>query len=368
MLRKTISNASLQRKCCLSLSSEPRLPFRLSQVEGEPGSAAIAAEGVWDGKKIPNASMVNPHVIFPWRHDTELLPRLVVGSDEFKLHGGYYGPGDPFNCPIRNMPLFTTFAANLIGVPWYKIPFSGWRQELADSSSWAFTQAVAAMMSNLYRVPFGDIRREEGDIEVDFKHTITTSNTDTEKSVNESETFSSPDLEYMVEEKLRNLYKNAHASGRDQIQIHLQMQTTSVRLLSLMMIPLFTRKESKQQPSTTVPVTKWLMEVASTPPSECVAKVQSKLHRYDGYVAYEHTIIAQVLVYCDEVFSVTDLSSGSVLQGYGDGKVRNVPHVVRLETVVEHQLQLEKRETKVVIKGWQITDWDDMLGGNVWFS
>ncbi|KAI2490199.1 hypothetical protein MHU86_24390 [Fragilaria crotonensis] len=196
MLRKTISNASLQRKCCLSLSSEPRLPFRLSQVEGEPGSAAIAAEGVWDGKKIPNASMVNPHVIFPWRHDTELLPRLVVGSDEFKLHGGYYGPGDPFNCPIRNMPLFTTFAANLIGVPWYKIPFSGWRQELADSSSWAFTQAVAAMMSNLYRVPFGDIRREEGDIEVDFKHTITTSNTDTEKSVNESETFSSPDLEY----------------------------------------------------------------------------------------------------------------------------------------------------------------------------
>lgn len=368
MLRKSITNKVIQKNCSFALSSGPRLPIRLSQMEGEPGSAAIAAEGVWDGKKFPNASMVNPRVIFPWRHDTELLPRLVVGSDEFKLHGGYYGPGDPFNCPVRNMPLFTAFAATLIGIPWYKAPFSGWSQELAESSSWAFTQAVAAMMSNLYRVPFGDIRREEGDLDVNFKHTITTSTTDTEDSMKGSETFSSPDLEFIVEEKLLNLYKHAHSSGRDQMQIHLQMQTTSARLLSFMLVPLFTRKDSKQHPSNIIPMSTWVTNLFSTPLSESMAKVESKLHRHDKYVAYQHTVIAQVLVHCDEVFSVTDLNCGSILQGYGDGNVRNVPHIVRLETVVEHKLDLETKETTLVMKGWQITDWDDMLGGNLWFS
>ena len=365
MLRKSIANASLQRNCSLALSTERRLASRYSQMEGEPGSAAIPAEGVWDGKRFPHASMANPRVIFPWRHDTELLPRLVRGSDEFELQGGYYGPGDPFKTGSVKIPFMQSVAAYWTGVPWYEVPFSGWKKELATSSAWAFTQAVAEMMSNLHRVSIDDVRREGGDFDVDFKHTTSIT---TEESLAEEEAPSSSDLDYMIEEKLLKMYKHAHDSGRDQMQIHLQMQVTSAKLLSLVVVPFFSREDAKEKrfvPS----LTDLIADVISLPNKEFRKKLQdTRMKRVDGYSSYEHTVIAQVLVNCEEVFSVTDLKCGSVLQGYGDGKVRNVTHVVRLESAILFSWLPEKKAMKTVLKGWQITDWDDMLGGNIWFS
>jgi hypothetical protein len=317
-------------------------------MEGEPRSAAIPAEGVWDGRKIPITSMANPRVIFPWRHDTELLPRLVRGSDEFKLQGGYLGPGDPL--PLKTnfrISSYQSWSAFLIGVPWYEVPFSGWKQELALSSSWAFTQAVAAIMSNLYRVPFDDVRPESGDFDIAFKHTTTIP---AKESVWQDKTCSSSaDIAFMLEERLRNMYKHAHASGRDQIQIHLQMQVTSTKLLSLMAVPYLTREDAKKS-NVTPSISKVFKEMRSSSAEESPGNW------------FKKTVIAQVLVDCDEVFCVTDMRCGSVLQGYGDGKVRNVPHVVRLESVIDIE------EGIAVPKSWQITDWDDILGGNLWFQ
>ena len=348
MLRKIVPNASLQRNGVLALASKHRLASRFSQMEGDPGSAAIPAEGFWDGKKFPNTSMASPRVIFPWRHDTELLPRLVPGSDEFKLQGGYFGPGDPF--PLKTgleIGVYQSLSAFLIGVPLHKVPFSGWKQELALSSSWAFTQAVAAMMSNLYRVPFDNVRPESGNFDVTLKHTTTIP---TEESVEEDETCSSSsDIEYMLEERLRKMYKHAHASGRDQLQIHLQMQVTSAKLLSLMALPYLSREDAEKN-RVTPSISGVFQELLSSS-----AEVYRKRN-------YKHTVIAQVLVDCDEVFCVTDLRCGSVLQGYDDGKVRNVPHLVRLESVIDIE------EGIPFLRGWQITDWDDMLGGNLWYQ
>jgi hypothetical protein len=83
-----------------------------------------------------------------------------------------------------------------------------------------------------------------------------------------------------------------------------------------------------------------------------------------GYV--ESTVICQVLVECDEVFRVKDLSTGATIQGYDDEKFRKVWHLVRMETVVETHpangiiIPFEHRQGN-----WQITDIDDLLDGNL---
>eukprot|EP00984_Skeletonema_dohrnii_P028354 scaffold18322_cov96-Skeletonema_dohrnii-CCMP3373.AAC.6 len=75
------------------------------------------------------------------------------------------------------------------------------------------------------------------------------------------------------------------------------------------------------------------------------------------------TIIAQVSIHCREVFCVKDVATGEILQGYDDQNPRDVTHLVRFEIVVEDELEPELK-----VGRWQITDWDDLLDGNVWFT
>ena len=61
-----------------------------------------------------------------------------------------------------------------------------------------------------------------------------------------------------------------------------------------------------------------------------------------------------------------DLDTGNTLQGYDDGKVRKIWHMVRMEMVIETHpanglvFKFENKKTN-----WQITDIDDLLGGNL---
>ena len=75
------------------------------------------------------------------------------------------------------------------------------------------------------------------------------------------------------------------------------------------------------------------------------------------------TIMAQVSIQCDEVFKVVDTEIGDVVQGDKDGKVNDVTHLVRFEMVVDLT-----KEGEVQLGTWQITDWDDLLDGNMFFS
>jgi hypothetical protein len=85
--------------------------------------------------------------IFPWRHETEPLERLIDPN----VHGGVFGPGmRPFPWFIK--VLMTQAAAVHLNVPWYKVlTTSAWKQELADASGFAFSQAVAGVLSNTYK-------------------------------------------------------------------------------------------------------------------------------------------------------------------------------------------------------------------------
>ena len=83
----------------------------------------------------------------------------------------------------------------------------------------------------------------------------------------------------------------------------------------------------------------------------------------DDYTV-QMTVVAQVAIQCDEVFVVRDTDTGDVVQGDVEENVNDATHLVRFETVID--LDLDDRQA--VIGGWQITDWDDMLDGNIWVS
>lgn len=326
------------------------------------------------------AEVANPRVIFPWRHKEYPLPRLIPGSEEHVLEGGEFGPRMPF-IPMKWG--VTCLAGSYIGVPWYQVALPGWRQDLADSSSWAFSQAVAGVMSNLYHVPFDDIRQEDGDFSVDLKHTIVTSASEetTEDEDNEEEEESA--LDDMIEEKLRALYQSAHECGRDQLQIHLQMEPTSSHLVGMFVVPWVTREDVKQDPSLQNTFQNMYLrqqeeevrqgrelsmaDTATFVFDEFKELAGERVKIYDDHASLSLTAIAQVVVNCDEVFSVTDLTTGKVLQGHEDGQIRNVPHVVRLEAVVDVTKEYGSKRTVTEVGPWQITDWDDLLEGNIWF-
>ena len=78
------------------------------------------------------------------------------------------------------------------------------------------------------------------------------------------------------------------------------------------------------------------------------------------------TIVAQVSINCKEIFCVRDVESGEILQGYEDGQPRDVTHLVRFEMVVREDLHDDGEDMK--IGRWQISDWDDLLDGNVFFT
>ena len=89
------------------------------------------------------------------------------------------------------------------------------------------------------------------------------------------------------------------------------------------------------------------------------------------------TIVAQVSIQCKEIFCVRDVDSGVVLQGCEDvQRPRDVTHLVRFEMVVRERLvdadsnveEDEDGKWKIEMGRWQITDWDDLLDGNVFFT
>lgn len=98
------------------------------------------------------------------------------------------------------------------------------------------------------------------------------------------------------------------------------------------------------------------------------------------------TIVAQVSIQCKEIFIVRDVITGDVLQGVDDVEPRDVTHLVRFEMVLRETLINEDDENnddskkqkgrysnededwEIEIGRWQITDWDDLLDGNVFFT
>lgn len=76
----------------------------------------------------------------------------------------------------------------------------------------------------------------------------------------------------------------------------------------------------------------------------------------------ETTVFADVTVHCEERFWVKDLELGQIIQGSASGP-RKVLHTIRLERVMTLSEQRGRS-----LGEWMITDIDDLLEGNRWFT
>jgi len=202
-------------------------------------------------------------------------------------------------------------------------------------------------------------------------------------SPNPSSNDERPNLHDMLESNLQSLYHSAHSTAKSKLNIHLECQPKSASLVSLFTIPLLTRDEVTQDPSlrNLYPdlyqklLLKAMDEMERTEGrntslswrqvyGEMKEFVETKVANQEGEEGVvQMTVVAQAVIECEEVFAVRDVESGVVVQGDEDGEMREVQHLVRFEMVVDWDWQREE----LIIGNWQITDWDDLLDGNIWY-
>lgn len=370
--------------------------------------------------------MVNPgRAVFPWRHSPSPLPRLIPDDPAYVEEGGVVGPAIP-PMPGYVRRIMHINAAAALDVPlWRAVLTSGWEDELAEQFMFAFRMGVAGMLANTYSVPLDriappeeeeeEVDESEGEVEVeskkaddadgnkdgtdsgdadgkrrfavDFDQTLDPlpEITDIKDEMAAEERAKAeggieeecPEIEYMMQRDLRTLYQTAHEHARHKLRIRLQTTPTAARLESLMIVPCLTREHVENTPAyrhsfrniwkclerreqelgRKLGMTEVVNEVAT--------EMQELAQRTAGSDGVLHsTLIAQVSIRCDEVFTVRDIDLGEVVQGDPESRVNDVVHLVRFEMVVGARVD---GEGYTEIGSWQITDWDDLQGGNVFF-
>ncbi len=188
-----------------------------------------------------------------------------------------------------------------------------------------------------------------------------------------------------MEKKLRKLYEASHEFGKDQMKIVLQTEPVHFELVSLLFIPYITRQAVNDAPSLKHSfrnmfrqVEKKRLDSETGQPINFVQLVREAFRIFEeyansrahfnpdeGYAEMDSTVIAQVLITCDEVFSVTDVETRMIMQG--NGKQQRVFHLVRLEVPVKEHISQDGGKPLFEIGSWQIVDWDDLEDGNIWF-
>lgn len=310
--------------------------------------------------------------------------------------------------------------------PWH---YKGWKSELEDGFLSAFALGLQGVLIDVYRAPTSYEHDDESldytddDISEDndeddnayivyIDHTIDNNSDDDplrndtadtkitrQKSTktippplsqynNDSNNDDRPDLEDkpnihdMLETNLQSIYRSAHLATKSKLNIHLECQPKSAHLISLFTVPLITREEVTQTPSlqNLYPdlyrklLSKTMEEIELSDGrsdglslrqvyAEMKEFVEDKVEKQDDVGVIQMTVVAQAVIECDEVFYVRDVESGAIVQGDDDGKIKEVPHLVRFEMVVNWDWQQGKLQTN----SWQITDWDDLLDGNIWY-
>jgi hypothetical protein len=322
------------------------------------GVAEATATAAADAEKLLQSTATKhlPRPIFPWRHEEDLLPRFIPGTPEY----------------LKDLRVPSTFrsitAGCFLNVPWYQLLLSGnaaWEEDIAHSTSWAFAQAVAGVVSDVYKVPLADIALDD---KVHFQFPPPEAEGGPVVEEEGDKKTDSSASESMLARSLRNLFTSAHESGKHQLQIRLEMQPKSTKFYSLFALPFVSRAAVEKDPKL-LENTYRNMALMRTSPREGFQNVIEAVERdskRDGKLST--TIEVQVLVECDEIFQVVDLDTGVVLQGHEDGLVRSVVHLVRMEKTVETYDNDEFPYFPDVRQGnWQITDIDDLLGPKKWY-
>lgn len=192
--------------------------------------------------------------------------------------------------------------------------------------------------------------------EVDFRQTIG------KKQDGEGSTTALVPLGSMMNEKLVSLYQSAAKEllAEEEVELCLQTVPYSAELVSLYCIPYISRSNVKNDQ----PLLEFYRDMLEKPSMDRAPDLNKLRREHLETGIMESTIIAQVMVWCNEVFYVKDVASGTVLQGRGDAESRNVPHLIRMEMTVKTK-KSGSGSFRNVPDNWVITDIDDLLEGNL---
>lgn len=208
-------------------------------------------------------------------------------------------------------------------------------------------------------VPFEDIAKDDYHLDL----TLDTSGKEDKDDTDEKRKLR--DIDFMVERNLRTLYESAHESGKDQMQVRLETKPVDAHLLNLFCFPFLSRNQLKSNPSLKGRYLE-MLELMTHSPREALPHFHHMVADFQESGRMESTVICQVMLSCDELFWVKNLQTGAIVQGHEDGKFRPVYHLVRMEMVVEvHPSKKGFLPFKMTPGNWQITDIDDLLGGNL---
>jgi hypothetical protein len=150
-----------------------------------------------------------------------------------------------------------------------------------------------------------------------------------------------------IDEAILSHYNSVDIS---QLDVTLSMKVMGSFLESIFLLP-FTRSQIADEPS--IRDTYRALLLAAREKSPDVAELEKILFEKSDSLS-RCTIFADVSIISMEKFEVKNKNTGELLQGYDDGKLRIVYHLVRFEK-------------DSVGDGWKVVDWDDMLEGNTWY-
>mmetsp|Transcript_62311 Transcript_62311/g.69714 ORF Transcript_62311/g.69714 Transcript_62311/m.69714 type:complete len:383 (+) Transcript_62311:16-1164(+) len=344
--------------------------------------------------------------IFPWRTKPSLLNRLVPGTDEYTKLGLLLTSKSQRLYGDSSLNAIVT-AYMFLNVPWYELVWiSHFKNELSSSISWAFTHGVANLLSKLSSSSSGQrsisvstdciIIPALDDTTnytcgIDFHETLELCQNNNESNYNTMNIK----LQKMFQEKVISHYESAATSFAKQddndddnsstssynhskhqrLEVRLKMIPYDTELISLYSIPYLSRRNAKENPE----LLKFYREMLGKP-SVSRASYLSQLRKehLENKGHMESTVIAQCIVWCDELFYVKDLTTGQIIQGQeeqhrGEKEIdpaitvgsKKIPHLVRMEKTVITKRDPISGTFENEQQDWIITDIDDIVGGNL---
>lgn len=367
-----------------------QIRHRSSNISSNQLSKLASSNESFADKPDPNihekvALKLDPKEVFPWRHSQYPLNRLVPGTKEFLEQGGYIGPHlPPMSKPFRILAWIN--AAGFLGAK--VLSYRSWKNDLEMAFMSAFALGVDGMLRDVYESHFvgGNTTNnlnENGKVEdsanddsfaINFEHTI---NAEDDYNLHRAEEELAS--HEMLDSHLISLYRSAHTYGKHKLHITLRSRPTGAEIMSLFVLPFLTRKEvhdnvalkhsfrnilsaiNEEELERGYPLSSFQLANITAEKLDEMAKNQM---RRRGDKTMQMTIVAQVAVQCDEVFVVKDTDSDTIIQGDESQEFKSVIHLVRFEIVVD----MNNQDGKAQIGQWIITDWDDLLDGNVFWT
>jgi len=335
------------------------------------------------------------------------------------LGAGWFSPMEPW---FRGVLYANSMRA--LGVSWPSIimPWTrkDWENDMEGNFCHAFSNGVNGMIEDTYILAENEVNHNEekdeqedesGSFDVNLDLTLdplplaekngdSASSTESNKGEGSNEKKSSgmdeEEEEYnMLQQNFRQLYQSAREhSHPSKVNIVLRTEPQSAQIESMFPVLGLSRSLVKDHPNLRHTYRNFLKHLQNknkeavlagkkklnpielgTLIMEGLEEVMERSAKLSGDGNAAITIIAQVSINCKEIFCVRDVASGDIIQGYGDGQPRDVTHLVRFEMVVREKLanvdsleDLEDGDWEMEIGRWQISDWDDLLDGNVFFT